>query len=250
MTDYVTYLSQHSDSPYNDRWYFKNQLPQSIADTLFAMNVGEIYGPYKTEQQFNLTKVVAQRQLADSVQAKHILISWEGLQTAGEISRTKEQAKTLADSLLNVIQRDASKFEDLAGQFSNDPSVAQNNGDLGYLTPQATVEEFDNFIFNNSTGDKAVVETDFGFHIISIEDQKNIQKAIKVAFITKNIEPSEETLNQTFTNATRFESNALKTDFMAASKEAMVDVKPVNKIGELEENIPGIGNNREIVNWA
>lgn len=250
VTDYVTYLSQHSDSPYNDRWYFKNQLPQSIADTLYAMNVGEVYGPYKTEQQFNLVKVVAQRQLADSVQAKHILISWEGLQTAGEVSRTKEQAKTLADSLLNVIQRDATKFEELAGQFSNDPSVAQNNGDLGYLPPQATVEEFDNFIFNNSTGDKAVVETDFGFHIISIEDQKNIQKAIKVAFITKKIEPSEETLNQTFTNATRFESNALKTDFMAASKEAMVDVRPVNKIGELEENIPGIGNNREIVNWA
>lgn len=250
VTDYVTYLTQHSDSPYNDRWYFKSQLPQDVADTLYSMNVGEVYGPYKAGQRFNLAKVVDQRQLADSVQAKHILISWDGLQTAGEISRTKEQAQTLADSLLNVIKRDDSKFEELAGQFSNDPSVAQNNGDLGYLPPQATVEAFDNYIFNNKTGEKDVVETDFGFHIISIEDQKNIQKAIKVALITKDIEPSEETLNQTFTDATRFESNALNTDFMAASKEAMVDVRPVNRIGELEENIPGIGNNREIINWA
>tara|TARA_R110000850_G_scaffold254614_1_gene380155 strand:- start:41244 stop:43364 length:2121 start_codon:yes stop_codon:yes gene_type:complete len=249
-SDNAAFVAQHSDSQYNDRWWFKNQLPEDIADTLYNLNVGEVFGPYKSAGSYNLYKVIESRQLADSVQAKHILIAWDGLQTAGETSRTKEEAQSLADSLLSVVIRDASKFETLAGEFSDDPSVAENNGDLGYLPPNSTVEAFDNFIFNNKSGDKAVVETDFGYHVISIEDQKNIQKAIKVARVAKSIQPSEETLNQVFTNATKFESRAKNSDFVEASKEESLTVRPVNRITELEENIPGIGNNRPIVNWA
>ncbi len=249
-TDYASFVTQHSDGQFNDRWFFKYQLPEDVAETLFALNKGEIHGPYRTEGRFNLTKVIDTRQMADSAQVKHILISWDGLQSAGNISRTKEQAKSLADSLLSVVRRDNDKFTELAVEFSDDPSSVENQGDLGYLQPGSTIEEFDEFIFNNRKGDKAVVETEFGFHIISIEDQKNEQKAIKVVNIIKNIEPSEETLNQTFVKATRFESNASSSDFVAAAKEDMLDVRPVRRIGELEENIPGIGNNRLIVQWA
>jgi peptidyl-prolyl cis-trans isomerase D len=250
VTDYATFVAQHSDGQFNDRWFFKYQLPEDIADDLFSLSKGEIHGPYRTEGRFNLSKVIDVRQMADSAQAKHILISWDGLQSAGSISRTKEQAKSLADSLLSVVRRDNAKFANLAVEFSDDPSSAENQGDLGYLQPGATIEEFDEFLFNNRTGDKAVIETEFGFHVISIEDQKNEQKAIKVVNIIKNIEPSEETLNQTFVKATRFESNASSSDFVAAAKEEMLDVRPVRRIGELEESIPGIGNNRSIVNWA
>lgn len=250
VTDYASFVAQHSDGQFNDRWFFKYQLPENVADTLFAMNKGDIYGPYRTEGRFNLSKVIDSRQMADSAQAKHILISWDGLQTAGSVSRTKEQAKSLADSLLNVVRRDNSKFEDLAVQFSDDPSAMENSGDLGYLQPGSTIEEFDDFLFNNRKGEKAVVETEFGYHVISIEDQKNIQRAIKVVNVFKNIQPSEETLNQTFVKATRFESNASGTDFVEAAKADELDVRPVRRIGELEENIPGIGNNRSIVNWA
>jgi len=249
-TDYASFAAQHSDGQFNDRWFFKYHLPEEFADELFALNKGEIYGPYRTEGRFNLSKVIDVRQMADSAQAKHILISWDGLQSAGNVSRTKEQAKSLADSLLNVVRRDNSKFAELALEFSDDPSSIENQGDLGYLEPGSTIEEFDEFIFNNRKGDKAVIETEFGFHVISIEDQKNEQKAIKVVNIIKNIEPSEETLNQTFVQATRFESNASNSDFLETAKSEMLDVRPVRRIGELEENIPGIGNNRSIVNWA
>jgi peptidyl-prolyl cis-trans isomerase D len=249
-TDYASFAAQHSDGQFNDRWFFKYHLPEEFADDLFALNKGEIYGPYRTEGRFNLSKVIDVRQMADSAQAKHILISWDGLQSAGNVSRTKEQAKSLADSLLNVVRRDNSKFAELALEFSDDPSSIENQGDLGYLEPGSTIEEFDEFIFNNRKGDKAVIETEFGFHVISIEDQKNEQKAIKVVNIIKNIEPSEETLNQTFVQATRFESNASNSDFLETAKSEMLDVRPVRRIGELEENIPGIGNNRSIVNWA
>ncbi|MCR9181328.1 MAG: SurA N-terminal domain-containing protein [Flavobacteriaceae bacterium] len=250
-TDIAAFVSQHSEGQFTDRWVFKQQLNPD-ADTLFSLNKGEVYGPYKTQGRINLAKVTDIRQMADSVKTKHIMISWDGLETAGSNSRTKEGAKSLADSLLNVIKRDASKFEDLAIQFSDDPGVEENKGDLGYLTPgSVSIKEFNDFAFENNRGDIEIIETELGYFIIKIEEQKNIQKAIKVAYIVKTIQPSEQTLNQTFTEATRFESKALSTDFISAAKEDEIsDVRPVNRVGELEENIPGIGANREIVNWA
>ncbi|MEX0997875.1 MAG: peptidylprolyl isomerase [Flavobacteriaceae bacterium] len=251
-TDVAAFVSQHSEGQFVDRWVFKHQLNPDVADTLYSLNIGEVYGPFKTQGRFNLAKVIDIRQMADSVKTKHIMISWDGLETAGSTSRTKEGAKSLADSLLNVIKRDASKFEDLAIEFSDDPGVEENKGDLGYLTPgSVSIKEFNDFAFNNNKGAMEIVETDLGYFIIKIEEQKNIQKAIKVAYVIKTIQPSEKTLNQTFTEATRFESKALSTDFISAAKEDDIsDVRPVNRVGELEENIPGIGTNREIVNWA
>jgi len=249
--DDIAFVSQNSEGKYQDRWWFKKDLPATIADTVFGMNKGEIYGPYKLDNSYNLLKVIDVRQLADSVQAKHVLITWEGLPSASETTaRTKEQAKTLADSLLNVLQKDNKKFESIVTQFSDDQSAKENKGDLGYLTPGATIEAFNNYLFDNKKGDKGVIETDFGYHIVFIEDQKNVQRAIKVANITKAIVPSEETVNKIFVDATKFESSAASLDFLKVAKESEYDVRPVNKIGELEENIPGIGNNRSIVTWA
>lgn len=43
------FIAENSDTPYVDRWFFKKDLPSSIADTLFSMNTGDIYGPIKME---------------------------------------------------------------------------------------------------------------------------------------------------------------------------------------------------------
>src|SRR5690606_22014201 len=107
-------------------------------------------------------------------------------------------------------------------------------GDLGYLTPGSlNIKKYNDFAFENKTGDKEVIETEYGYFIVHIEDQKNIQKAIKVVNIIKSVQPSEKTINQTFVKATRFESNASGNDFIAAAKEEMLDVRPVKRIGEL-----------------
>ena len=189
--------------------------------------------------------------MADSAKAKHILISWAGLQSAGpEITRTKEEAKKLADSILNVVNANSAKFEALAEQYSADTSNKDKGGDLGYFSPGMMVPPFNDFVFENTSGTTGVVETNFGYHVISIEDQKNMQKAIKVATISKEIETSEETMNTVFSNATKFEVAVADGDFATVAKEQNVALKPVKNIGEMEANIAGIGENRTIIGWA
>lgn len=250
-TDNEVYVNANSDQPFVNRWLFKKDLPESIKDTVFAMNPGEIYGPYQVDNTYNLTKVIAVKQLPDSIQSKHILIRYAGtLRASSDITRTKEDAKKLADSILGVVKRDKSKFAELAAKFSDDQSNSGNGGDLGYNAPGRMVPAFDNFTIDNKPGTIGVVETDFGFHVVGVVDQKNIQKAIKVATVTKEVEASEETLNDIFSQASKFEVASRDGDFVEIAKSENLDLKPVNKIGMLDATIPGIGNNRTIINWA
>jgi len=60
---------------------------------------------------------------------------------------------------------------------------------------------FRDYSFDNKTGDMGVVKSQFGFHIIRIDDQKNIQKNIQIATFSRKIDPSENTENQVFEKA-------------------------------------------------
>ncbi|MBQ4820806.1 peptidylprolyl isomerase [Aquimarina sp. MMG016] len=248
--DVEGYVSQNSALQYDDRFVFKKDLPATVADTLYNIPVGEVFGPYKDGEFIKVSRIVAHKQMPDSVKASHVLVSWEGLSTAGETKRTKEEAKTLADSIASVIKLDGSKFEALASQFSADNSNKDKGGDLGYFTPGRMVPAFNDFCFDNKTGDQGVVETAFGFHVIKINDQKNEQKAVKVATIARKIEPSEKTINDIFVKTTKFQMATKEGDYAEVAKTEERDVRPVNKIKELDENIPGLGAQRSIVQWA
>ena len=57
-------------------------------------------------------------------------------------------------------------------------------------------------------------------------------------------------MNDVFSNASKFELALKDGDFSELAKAQNLEVKPVNNIGKMESNIPGIGANRPIVNWA
>ncbi|WP_378186436.1 peptidylprolyl isomerase [Aquimarina sp. W85] len=244
------FVNENSAIKYNDRFVFKNSVPQVIADDVFNGTVGDVFGPYKDGEYFKISKLVAKERMPDSTKANHILIAWKGLSTAGTIERTKEDAKKLADSILSVVQSDNDKFSALAAEYSADSSNKDKGGDLGYYTPGTMVQPFDEFSFNNPKGSKGVVETAFGYHVISIEDQSEAKDAVKLATIARKIESSEKTMNTIFTETTKFQKEAKDTDFEKAAKTKNLTVRPVNKIKELEENIPGLGAQRSVVQWA
>lgn len=248
--DYEEFVNANSDLPYQDNWVFKNQLPTSVADTLINLDKGDIYGPFKVDNAFYLTKVLDTKKMPDSTESKHILIRYAGTLRAPEtITKTKEEAQKLADSLLGVVKRDKSKFAALAAEFSDDGS-SQNGGDLGNSTPGRMVPPFDAFIFNNPTGTIGLVETDFGYHIVEVGKQSTPKKSLKLATVVKNIEPSKKTTDDVFFKASKFEVALKDGDFTELAKAQNLDVKPVNNLGMMDSNIPGIGSNRPIVNWA
>ncbi|WP_031425872.1 peptidylprolyl isomerase [Flavimarina sp. Hel_I_48] len=246
------FVNEFSDQRYTDRFYFKNELPTAFQDQLFALNENEVYGPYKDNGAYKISRVIAVEQIPDSVKSSHILLPFAGLQNAGAVTRSKAETKKLADSLAEVLRKTPSKMAELATEFSTDQGSAEKGGDLGYVAKNTFVKPFNDFVFMQNTGDIDVVESQFGYHVIKIEDQKGEQRAIKLATVSKEIEPSQQTVNDIFTATTKFEmaANADQKKFTEVAKKDNYTVRPVNNIKALDETIPGEGSQREIIRWA
>lgn len=250
--DVEAFVNQNSDIQYQDVILFKSDLKGSFADQIFNLNEGETYGPYKEGGYWKVTKMVEAVQIADSAKASHIMISWQGLPTAAETLRTKEEAKSLADSIAGVLRKDKSTFGALAQEYSADMASKANGGDLGFFRPGSMIKNFNDYVFNNNKGDIGVVESDFGYHVISIEDKTAEERGIKIATIARQIEPSEKSLNNLYTKVTKFEIAAKDkdADFAEVAKTDNYEVKTVRGMKALEENIPGVGPQRRIVQWS
>ncbi len=240
-----------SDIKFDERFVFKSSLPTEFADAIYNLNEGEVYGPYKHDGSFKVTKVIAVKQIPDSAKVRHILIPFKGAQSADpEETKTEAQAKATADSLLTILKRNRSKFPEFVTAFSSDKGSVEKGGRYDWHPYNTMVPEFNDFEFEGKTGDLGVVKTVFGFHIIEIEGQKNKTKAIQVGTIARKIEPSEATTDKVFRDASNFEIKAGEGDFEALAIEKKYTVRPVNGIKVLDENIPGVGNQRPIVRWA
>ena len=248
-TDVAAFLDRHSDIKFDTIFKARKDLPSVVADTLLGMAIGEIHGPYRDGDFYKLTKMMDKK--ADgSVKASHILITYEGAERANpEIKRTKEEAKAKADELLGEAKEEGAQFTALARDNSDGPS-APRGGDLGYFQEGVMADAFNDFCFGNDVGTIGLVETQFGFHVIKIDDKQDI---VQVATLAREVVPSEETINTLFTNATKFEMASIDADaesFSSIADESGYTVRPVNKIKELDENLPGLSSQRGIVQWA
>uniref|UniRef100_UPI0030D7D2A3 peptidylprolyl isomerase n=1 Tax=Bizionia echini TaxID=649333 RepID=UPI0030D7D2A3 len=177
--NYINFVA-NSEVKFDNRFIKKTALPDAVADTIFNMNVGEVFGPYKDNGFVKLTKMVAVTQLPDSVKARHILIPFVGSRSQSETTtQTEVEAKKTADSLMTIIKADKSKFVSLL-DFSADTVSNEKEGVLDWYTYNAMVPEFRDFTFENEEGSIGVVKSDFGFHVIEILGQKNKQRAVKI----------------------------------------------------------------------
>ncbi|RLD28462.1 MAG: peptidylprolyl isomerase [Bacteroidetes bacterium] len=251
ITDNEAFVNANSAIKYNDNFLFKSLMPVEIADSLYNLKKGDIYGTYKLGNHYMLSKIVEEKQMPDSVKVRHILIPFIGAASADpSLTQSEEQAKKTADSVLNVVKRNRSKFSELVTALSSDRGSIENEGRYDWHPYNAMVPQFRDFTFENNTGDIAVVKTDFGFHIIEIEGQKNKQRALKIATIAQQIEPSEQTIDNVFNETSKFEIAVANQDFQDTAKESNYSVRPVSNINELDESIPSLGNQRAIVRWA
>ncbi|MFK7813209.1 MAG: peptidylprolyl isomerase [Maribacter sp.] len=247
-TDVNAFLDRNSDIKFDTIFKAKKALPAVVADTLMTLKVGETYGPYRDGDFFKISKMV-DRKTNGSVKSSHILIAYKGATRAGaDVTRTKEEAETKAKDLFRQVKNNRSEFTTYARDNSDGGSAPQG-GDLGYFERGPLAKAFEDFIFDNRVGAIDLVETDFGFHIIRVDDKQDI---VQIGHLAREIVASEETINNLFTDATKFEMATTSGDkvFTDLAKESEYLVRPVNKIKALDENLPGLTNQRTIVQWA
>ena len=246
QTDNVQeFISEYSEVPYTETYQTKAQLG-TYANTLFELKKGEVFGPYKDGSLFKLSRMMDVDR-GGSVKARHILFAYEGSQSASsEVTRTKAEARQEAYRVLRLARAKGADFAELARTYSDGPSK-NRGGDLGFFRRGDMVEAFNDYAFSKSIGSIGVVETDFGYHIIEVQEKEDV---VLIASVVKKIVPSETTSNEVFRTATEFEIDSKKNGFTSAAESSGNDPRSAANLSLMEESIPGLGAQRNIVKWA
>lgn len=240
-----------SSIPYDSNYVVKSKLTMPQKDSVAALPVGGVFGPYLDGKNFELAKMIAMRQLPDSVKCRHILIAEKDQQGNPKLDDSTAHAR--ADSIATAIKNGAD-FNTLVLQYSDDPGSKDKKGEYDFTSSQigSLAKEFSETIFFGAAGDKKVVKTDFGWHYIEVMSQKNFEPAYKIAYMAKTIDASEETTNAAASKATRLASEA--RDVKAF--DAYVAKNNLNKISNpaiVKENdyqVGGLQDARQLVKWA
>ena len=119
----------------------------------------------KTYYEQNLQRLSG----AEERRASHILITSPKTASAEE----RQKAKAKAEELLAAVKKSPDTFADVARKNSQDPGSAPSGGDLDFFARGAMVKPFEDAVFSMKKGDiSAVVESEFGYHIIRLTDIK------------------------------------------------------------------------------
>ena len=247
-----TFINSASDERFNPTFLSQGQLSAQLDSAMFNSPVGTIYGPVTEGDAFVMAKLTDIQFRPDSMRASHILITYTGSAAANQTTtRTIDQARALADSLVTVVRRNPASFGDLAVQYSDDPSAQMNRGDIEWFRDFEMVPEFSAAVIAANTNSFTTAETQFGIHVIHVTGKSAPTKKVQVALLTRKIEPSNRTFQIVFAQASEF-ANLLQTDknFEEAVEEKGQSLRVVEMVHEMDMTLPGIENPREIIRWA
>ena len=240
------FIDRYSEEGFDSLYLPKGRLPLAFAEILYNLEEGEVFGPYQDIGTYKISKMLDRKENA-TIRASHILVAYAGAQRVDpSVTRTKEEAEALAKQYLRQVRRDKSQLEVLALQNSDGPSKSKA-GDLGFVQETGMDPDFFAFLNDNPTGSVGLVETPFGFHVIKVGDKQDL---VLLASVSQKIVPSEQTSNKVFKDATQFEMDAGREDFAALAESSDYVVRTVNNVDVLDENLPGLPEQRAIVQWA
>ncbi|MGO9775097.1 MAG: peptidylprolyl isomerase [Terracidiphilus sp.] len=186
---------------------YATAVPEQRQITYFTVTPNEIPGGVPQVSQQEIQQYFAQHQaeytVPEQARSRHILIKV----APGADAKTDAAAKAKAEALLKQIQGGAN-FAELARQNSDDPGSKDKGGELGFARRGMMVPEFDNAIFTQKIGDTRIVKSQFGYHIVQVEERQaahaqsiaEVQPTIQATLIRQKLAEAEENYARTLTS--------------------------------------------------
>lgn len=166
-------------------------------------------------------------------------------------SEDSSRTYSLAKDLIKQARSDEN-FAKLADQNSEDPTVQNNHGDLGYFEKSAMLSEFSQAAFSAKPGEiVGPVKTHYGLHVIKVEDRKieDGKEKVRASHILLGFTASGKTIDEASSNAENFKETAEEIGFQIAADQLNYEVKQTTSFPK-KNYIPGLGVLPSVVEWA
>ncbi len=186
---------------------YATAVPEERRITYFAFTADQLPGgvPHPSQQEIQqyFNAHLADYQIPEQARARHILIAVP----AGADAKADAAAKAKAEAILSQLQHGAN-FAALAKKDSDDPGSKDKGGELGFAKRGTMVPAFDNAIFTQKIGAFGIVKTQFGYHIVQVEERQpahtetlnEVLPSIQATLIRQNVAKAEQDYAQALTS--------------------------------------------------
>lgn len=243
------FVNAESDRSYDSSYRRANTFKAPFDEQIAAAKDGDMLAPVMAGNEWMMAKVISSAVRPDSLRASVVYILNQN--AGGNIMRSDAQAKSLADSVLALLNANKMTFEQAVEQFSDDPQKGETKGDMdwqldggyGFLNEELVNRPVGScFVFEHPQG--------VGYFLVKVTDKTKAEKKYRVALITREIAASAATNRAVYNEANRFAGqNRNITDFTAAAQQQNLQVRNA-RVTMMSNNLSGIGNARSIVQWA
>jgi peptidyl-prolyl cis-trans isomerase SurA len=199
---------------------FRNELKQ------YKNNLVKPY--LKDKDATNKLVAEAYQRLKSEVNVSHILVFLNDNATPKD---TLKAYNTLIEARNLVLN--GADFGTVAKQYSKDPTVNENLGNIGYFTALQMVYNFENVAYNTPVGEISMpFRTKFGYHILKVNDRRNAKGEVEVAhiMIKNNPKYAKQKIDSIYQILTQ-----TKTDFGELAKKLSEDRATGIKGGKLNK---------------
>jgi peptidyl-prolyl cis-trans isomerase D len=198
-----------------------------------------------------LAKMMGTKQMPDSIKCRHILVK---IADKNGQMREDSVARKLIDSIAAAVKTGAD-FDALVLKYSDDEGSRNNKGEYKFSSSSTLVDSFYNTVFYNPTGTKKIVKGQsqdyIGYHYVEVLDQWKFAPAYKIAFLAKEILPSDATIQNANLNATKLSAQKNAKELEAyIVKNGLQRVTLPTLIKENDFSVGQMQDARQLVRWV
>ena len=243
------FVNAESDRSYDSSYVKASSFRAPFDEQIAAAAPGQMLAPTMVGGEWVMAKVMASAVRPDSLRASVVYVL--NSNAGGNITRSNDEAKHLADSVLALINSKKITFEQAVADYSDDPQKAETQGDMnwqldggyGFLNEQiVNTPVGSSFLFEHPQG--------VGYFIVKVTDKTPATKKYRVAMITRGIVPSNNTNRAVYNEANKFAGQNRTIDaFDAAAREQNLQVRNAQVL-LMDDRMAGVSNARSIVQWV
>ena len=243
------FVNSESDHSYDSAFVKTSSLNPTLDTLISRLSAGQYLSPRIIGNEWVMAKVMKVENRPDSLRASTIYIL--NNKAGGGITRSDEEAKNLADSIASLLRSGRMDFEAAVAEFSDDPQKGNNKGDMGWQV-DGGYGFLNEEVVSNATGSVFIHKhpAEVGYFVVKVTDKTAANKKYRLALITREINPSENTMREIFAKAQNFAANNRTYAEMQATAAAEgMQIRSARTMAMMP-NVNGIENSRSIVQWA